>query len=87
MPNSAIFPTNSVFLYLLDEAMSVQMQGIAYLIDLDGTDSYKGTSPAQGESGGNSYHFESTGARSFSLLLYDGGDEDSYFLERKLTNN
>jgi hypothetical protein len=62
---------------------SAQMQGIAYLIDLDGADSYKGTSPAQGESGGNSYHFESTGARSFSLLLDDGGDEDSYSLERK----
>ncbi|MDP7008907.1 MAG: hypothetical protein QGI78_04975, partial [Phycisphaerales bacterium] len=62
---------------------SAQMQGIAYLIDVDGADSYIGTNPAQGKSGSNSYHFESTRARSFSFLLDKGGDEDSYSLERK----
>ena len=62
---------------------SAAMQSIAYLIDLDGIDSYTGRSPAQGESGSNSYHYESSGALSFSMLLDDGGDEDSYSLERK----
>ena len=62
---------------------SAAMQGIAYLIDLNGIDSYTGRSPAQGESGSNSYHYESSGALSFSMLLDDGGDEDSYSLERK----
>ena len=64
---------------------SAAMQGIAYLIDLDGVDSYDGTSPAQGESGSNAYHFESTHAFSFSFLLDEGGDEDSYSGNR--TNN
>jgi hypothetical protein len=62
---------------------SAAMQGIAYLLDFDGVDSYNGTNPAQGESGGNSYHFESSAALSFSLLFDGGGDEDSYSLDRK----
>jgi hypothetical protein len=61
---------------------SAAMQGIAYLLDLDGIDFYNGVSPAQGESGSNSYHYEQSGAFSFSMLLDDGGDEDSYSLER-----
>ena len=62
---------------------SAAMQGIAYLLDLDGVDSYIGTNPAQGESGSNGYHWDSSHAFSFSLLLDDGGDEDTYSLERK----
>jgi hypothetical protein len=62
---------------------SAAMQGIAYLIDLDGEDLYSGTHPAQGESGSNTYHFESSGALSFSFLFDEGGDVDSYSLTRK----
>jgi len=55
------------------------MQGIAMLLDLGGTDSYTSRGGAtQGESGGNSYHFLSTGAFSFSLLLDLGGKNDTY---------
>ena len=53
-------------------------QGIAYLIDLDGVDRYIGGGTTQGKSGGNAYHYDATGAYSFSLLLDLGGDEDFY---------
>ena len=61
---------------------SAAQQAIAYLIDLDGEDSYTGAHPAQGESGSNTYHWEPMHAFSFSLLLDQGGDEDSYSLNR-----
>jgi len=62
---------------------SAAQQAIAYLIDLDGSDLYQGTSPAQGESGNNRYHWEPLHVFSFSLLLDEGGDEDSYSRHRK----
>ncbi len=55
------------------------MQAIAWLIDLDGNDRYnapKGST--QGQSGGNSYHYDSSGCYSFSLLLDAGGSIDLY---------
>ena len=59
------------------------MQGIALLVDLDGRDRYDAAGGAtQGQSGGNEYHFHSTGALSFSLLLDLGGKEDLYSRER-----
>ena len=62
---------------------SAAQHAIAYLIDLEGNDSYVGRHPAQGESGSNTYHWEPSRAFSFSLLLDDGGGEDTYSLERK----
>jgi hypothetical protein len=55
------------------------MQAIAMLLDLAGTDRYiaKGGG-IQGLSGGNSYHYHTTGAFSFSLLMDLGGAEDHY---------
>ena len=59
------------------------MQGIAMLIDLDGRDRYDaGGGATQGQSGGNDYHFHTTGAFSFSLLLDLGGKQDLYSRER-----
>lgn len=59
------------------------MQGIAMLIDLDGRDRYDaGGGATQGQSGGNDYHFLTTQAYSFSLLLDLGGKEDIYSRER-----
>lgn len=55
------------------------MQGIALLIDLDGQDHYTARGGAtQGESGGNSYHYATTGALSFSLLMDLGSSLDFY---------
>ncbi len=55
------------------------MQGIAMLIDLGGRDRYDAAGGAtQGQSGGNQYHYKSTGALSFSVLLDQGGGEDVY---------
>jgi endonuclease/exonuclease/phosphatase family metal-dependent hydrolase len=59
---------------------SAAQQAIGYLIDLQGNDSYSGAHPAQGESGSNSYHWDATHAFSFSLLLDEGGGDDSYSL-------
>ena len=53
------------------------------LVDLDGRDRYDAAGGAtQGQSGGNEYHFHSTGALSFSLLLDLGAKEDIYSRER-----
>jgi hypothetical protein len=58
---------------------AASMQGIGMLVDLAGRDRYRaGGGATQGQSGGNSYHFEQTGAWSFSLLLDLGGSEDWY---------
>lgn len=58
-------------------------QGIAMLVDLDGRDRYDAAGGAtQGQSGGNDYHFHTTGALSFSLLMDLGGKEDIYSRER-----
>lgn len=55
------------------------MQAIAWLIDLDGTDRYCAPDGAtQGQSGGNSYHYDETGCYSWSLLLDAGGQPDIY---------
>ena len=58
---------------------AASMQGIGMLIDLGGTDHYSaGGGATQGQSGGDSYHFASTGAYSFSLLMDLGGRQDFY---------
>ncbi len=55
------------------------MQGIAYLLDLDGRDRYVARGGGiQGGVGGNSYHYDETGAFSFALLMDLGGDPDVY---------
>ncbi len=55
------------------------MQAIAWLIDLGGHDRYNAPNGAtQGQSGGNSYHYDATKCFSFSLLLDAGGTSDFY---------
>ena len=55
------------------------MQAIACLIDLGGHDRYNAPNGAtQGQSGGNSYHYDATKCFSFSLLLDAGGTPDFY---------
>jgi len=59
------------------------MQAIAMLVDLGGTDRYiAGGGATQGQSGGDSYHYDATGAFSFSLLMDLGGAEDVYSRNR-----
>jgi hypothetical protein len=63
---------------------SAAMQAVGWLIDLAGQDRYVSAGPgAQGQSGANFYHYEETGAFSFSLLLDAGGAEDFYSTGRK----
>ncbi len=55
------------------------MQAIAMLLDLDGHDRYDAPNGAtQGQSGGNSYHYDTSGCMSFSLLMDAGGPGDWY---------
>ena len=55
------------------------MQAIAWLVDLDGSDRYNAPNGAtQGQSGGDSYHYDATKCFSFSLLLDAGGGWDIY---------
>lgn len=55
------------------------MQGIAMLVDLAGQDRYVARGGAtQGQSGGDSYHYDRTNAFSFSLLLDLGSQRDWY---------
>ncbi|NOG53677.1 MAG: hypothetical protein HND57_05020 [Planctomycetes bacterium] len=55
------------------------MQAIAWLVDLDGSDRYSAPNGStQGQSGGNSYHYEATGCYSWSMLLDAGGTPDMY---------
>ncbi len=59
------------------------MQGIAMLVDLGGEDRYEARGGAtQGESGGDSYHYATTKAFSFSLLLDLGAAVDFYSRNR-----
>ena len=65
---------------------SAAMQGIGWLVDLAGTDRYLGSvNDSQGLSRGNSYHYERTKCRSWSVLLDAGGGADTYSNPR--TNN
>ena len=59
---------------------SAAQQAIGYLIDLGGDDRYKATAHSQGISRDNNYHWETTHAFSFSMLLDLGGGDDTYTL-------
>lgn len=52
-------------------------QAIGVLVDCAGKDRYD-SPQAQGESGGNDYHFDECGIRSFSVLLDLGRAQDEY---------
>ncbi len=63
---------------------SAAMQGIAWLIDAAGSDHYVASSPrSQGQSWGNSYHYERTECMSWSVLLDAGGTPDHYSTGRR----
>lgn len=58
---------------------AASMQAIGVFLDLGGDDRYEAPAGATlGESGGNSYHFESDGVFSFSAFFDLGGGEDTY---------
>jgi len=58
---------------------AASQQAIGMLVDLGGDDRYHaGGGATQGQSGGNAYHYGTTGAFSFSLLLDLGGGADDY---------
>ncbi|MSR18403.1 MAG: hypothetical protein EXS00_04410, partial [Phycisphaerales bacterium] len=63
---------------------SAAQQAMGMLIDLTGDDHFLAAGmPAQGESGTNEYHFGSTGALSFSLIVNMGGGSDFFSSGRK----
>jgi hypothetical protein len=60
------------------------MQGVAWLLDLEGTDHYNApANRTQGESTGNSYHYHRTGCVSWSLFIDAGGTPDFYTSSRE----
>lgn len=62
---------------------SAAMQGIGWLLNLDGPNEYRSSAGAtQGKSSGNSYHFDQTGCYSFSVLLDAQGDKSRYSKDR-----
>ena len=53
-------------------------QAVGILIDLDGQDSYACTSACLGQSGDNTYSYDTDKVFSFSVLLHRGGKTDTY---------
>jgi len=54
-------------------------QAIAWLVDLDGVDRYSAPGGStQGQSGGNTYHYDASKCFSWSMFLDAGGDTDVY---------
>lgn len=65
---------------------AASQQAIGVLLDMAGIDRYvAGGGATQGQSGGNSYHYQDTGAFSFSALIDLGGQQDHY--SRNRANN